>query len=208
MTLTLTFTWKFQNGKHLIFDLYCFESFCIKRLCFYAQNYVFWPLGPFLKIKGPLKGPSKGFFVKFLKVPHNGIIKTLCAKNEVCKSISMTCSTYRRITKDKEENTRKWPKRALKGPKIKISKNKKKIFLMSQGVLYQKIRFLGKKPWPVAGEHTHRHTDTQTHRGFNPWVPYQGFSISSFCLWYERSKKGYILDRSYQRQKLEKLKPW
>ena len=113
MTLTLTFTWKFQNGKHLIFDLYCLESFCIKRLCFYAHNYVFWPLGPFLKIKGPLKGPSKGIFFKSLKVPHYGVIKTLCAKNEVCKSISMTCSTYRRITKDKEENTRKWPK---KGP--------------------------------------------------------------------------------------------
>ena len=85
------------------------------------------------------------------------------------------------------ENGRKM---ALKGLKIKISKNKKLcFFLMSQGVLCQKIRFLGQKPWPVAGEHTD--TDTQTHRhtdrGFNPWVPYQGFSISSFCLWYERS---------------------
>ena len=86
-----------------------------------------------------------------------------------------------RIKKKILENGRK---RALKGPKIKISKNKKlRFFLMSQGVLCQKIRFLGQKLWPLAGEQTH----TQTHRGFNYWVPYQGFSISSFCLWYERS---------------------
>ena len=108
----MTLTCKFQKGKHLIFDLNCLESFCTKRLCFYALNYVFWPLGLFLKIKGPLKGPQRAFF-NSLKVPHYGVIKTLCAKNEVCKSISMTCSTYRRITKDKEENTPKWPK---KGP--------------------------------------------------------------------------------------------
>ena len=113
MTLTLTLTWNFQNGKHFIFDLYCLESFCTKRSCFYAPNCVFWPLWPFLKIKRALKVPSKGIFFKSLKLPHNGVIKTLCAKNEVCKSISMTCSTYRRVTKNKEENTRKWPK---KGP--------------------------------------------------------------------------------------------
>ena len=92
-----------------------------------------------------------------------------------------------RIKKKILQNGRK---RALKGPKIKISKNKKlRFFLMSQGVLCQKIRFLGQKPWPVAGEHTDRHT--HTHRGFNYWVPYQGFSISSFCLWYERSNNSW-----------------
>ena len=36
---------------------------------------------------------------------------------------------------------------------------------MSQWVLCQKIRFLGQKLWPVAGEHTER--------GFNHWVPYR-----------------------------------
>ena len=126
MTFTLTFTWKFQKSKHLIIDLNCLESFCTKRLCFYALNYVFWPLGLFLKIKGPLKGPSKGIFFKSLKVPHYGVIKTLCAKNEVCKSISMTCSTYRRITEDKEENTPKWPKtgpQRAKNPNFEKQKN-------------------------------------------------------------------------------------
>ena len=49
-------------------------------------------------------------FQKSLKSPRNGVIKTLCAKNQVCKSIGVTCSTSRRFTKDKEENTRKWPK--------------------------------------------------------------------------------------------------
>ena len=70
------------------------------------------------------------FFLKSLKVPHYGVIKTLCAKNEVCKSISMTCSTYRRITKDKEENTRKWPK---KGPQRAKNQNfeKQKIAFFS-----------------------------------------------------------------------------
>ena len=83
-----------------------------------------------LKIKGALKGPSKGIFFKSLKVPHYGVIKTLCAKNEVCKSISMTCSTYRRITEDKEENTPKWPK---KGPQRAKNQNfeKQKIAFFS-----------------------------------------------------------------------------
>ena len=123
----------FQNGKHLIFDLYCHESFCTKRLCFYALKYVFWELGLFLKIKGPLKGPSKGIFLKSLEVPHYGVIKTLCAKNEVCKSISMTCSTYRRITEDIEENTPKWPK---KGPQRAKNQNFEK----------QKIAFFFSRP--------------------------------------------------------------
>ena len=39
---------------------------------------------------------------------------SVCSKDQVCKSIIATCSPYRRITKDKEEKTRKRPK---KGPK-------------------------------------------------------------------------------------------
>ena len=107
----------FLSFSSIFFSLYLIyivlRVFVSKDYVSIPLNYVFWPLGPFLKIKGPLKGLSKGICFKSLKVPHNGIIKTICAKNEVCKSISMTCSTYRRITKDKEENTRKWPK---KGP--------------------------------------------------------------------------------------------
>ncbi len=109
------------------------------------------------------RAPKRGWnanFQKSLKVPRNGVIKTPCAKNQVCKSISMTCSTYRRFTKDKEENTPKWPK---KGPQRAKNQNfekqkKNRFFLMSQGVLCQKIRFLGQKLWPVAREQT----DTQT----------------------------------------------
>jgi len=62
---------------------------------------------------------------KSLKVPHNGIIKTLCAKNQVCKSIGVTCSTYRRFTKDKEKNTRKLPKKGpSEGQKSQFRKTK------------------------------------------------------------------------------------
>ena len=52
-------------------------------------------------------------------------------------------------------------------------------FLMSQGVLCQKIRFLGQKLWPVAR--------SQTDRGFKEYRPYQGLSLSSFCLWSDMS---------------------
>ena len=46
---------------------------------------------------------------------------------------------------------------------MKISKNKKKLFfLMSQGSLDPKIRFLGQKVCSVARAQTDRHTDTQT----------------------------------------------
>ena len=139
---------KYFFFKRNIVSLHSFVTLSqnTKRLCLYAHTYVFWLLGPFLKIKGPLKGPSKGIFFKSLKVPHNGVIKTLCAKNQVCKSIGVTCSTYRRFTKDKEENTRKWPK---KGPQRAKNQNFEKqkmiFFLVSQGVLCQKIRFLGQK---------------------------------------------------------------
>ena len=178
--MTLTLTCKFQKGKHLIFDLNCLESFCTKRLCFYALNYVFWPLGLFLKIKGPLKG----HFFKSLKVPHYGVIKTLCAKNEVCKSISMTCSTYRRITKDlKRKILQNDRKRALKGPKIIISKNKTNVFFTHVPMsIMPKKRFLGLKLWPLACGQTDRHT----HR-MDTEYPIRALAFQSFCLWYERS---------------------
>ena len=52
---------------------------------------------------------------------------------------------------------------------MKISKNKKmRFFLMSQGSLNPKIRFLGQKVLPVAcaqtDRQTHRHTDRHTDR--------------------------------------------
>ena len=52
---------------------------------------------------------------------------------------------------------------------MKILKNKKmRVFLMSQGPLNQKIRFLGQKMCPVGCSHTdtrtHRHTDGHTDR--------------------------------------------
>ena len=69
--------------------------------------------------RAPKRGKNANF-QKSLVIPHNGVIKTLCAKDQVCKSIGVTCSTYRRFTKDKEENTRKWPK---KGPQRAKNQN-------------------------------------------------------------------------------------
>ena len=46
----------------------------------------------------------------------------------------------------------------IKSVKMKISKNKKmRFFLMSQGSLNPKIRFLGQKACPVARGHTDTH---------------------------------------------------
>merc|ERR1712110_973658 len=56
--------------------------------------------------RAPKRGRNANFR-KSLKIPRNGVIKTLCAKDQVCKSIGVTCSTYRRFTKNKEENTQK-----------------------------------------------------------------------------------------------------
>ena len=57
----------------------------------------------------------------------------------------------------------------IKIVKIKISKKQKKLFfLMSQGSLNPKIRFLGQKVCPVA----HSHTDRQTHRHTDRWSDY------------------------------------
>ena len=55
----------------------------------------------------------------------------------------------------------------IKSVKMKISKNKKmRFFLMSQGPLDPKIRFLGQKVFSVArvqtDTQTDRHTDTHT----------------------------------------------
>jgi len=51
----------------------------------------------------------------------------------------------------------------IKSVKIKISKNKKKcFFLMSQGSIDPKIRFLGQKVCSVAHVQTDGQTDTQT----------------------------------------------
>ena len=55
---------------------------------------------------------------------------------------------------------------------------------MSQGVLCQKIRFLGQKLWPVACGQTDKQTNKHE---FNNWEPYQGFILSSFCLWSDMS---------------------
>ena len=50
----------------------------------------------------------------------------------------------------------------IKSVKMKISKNKKmRFFLMSQGSLGPKIRFIGQKVCSVARVHTDRQTDTK-----------------------------------------------
>ena len=53
---------------------------------------------------------------KLFKAPHDGIIKTLCAKKEACKSIGI--EELQRLKRKILENRRKM---ANKGPKIKIS---------------------------------------------------------------------------------------
>ena len=63
------------------------------------------------------------------------------------------------------ETNQKMP---IKSVEIKISKNKKmRFFLISQGSLNPKIRFLGQNvcsvAWLQTDRQTHRHTDTQTH---------------------------------------------
>ena len=95
--------------------------FLCPQLCLLAIRAVF-------ENKRALLGALKGHFFKSLKVPHNGVIKPFCAKIEVCKSISMTCSTYRRITKDKEENTRKWPKKGSQRAKTQNFEKQKIAF--------------------------------------------------------------------------------
>ena len=64
----------------------------------------------------------------------------------------------------KKISTRKWPKKGRQRAKSHNFEKKKKIafFHMSQGVLCQKIRFLGQNLWPVACGQTHRHTEVLT----------------------------------------------
>merc|ERR1711923_631213 len=58
-----------------------------------------------------------------------------------------------------KEKNRKIP---IKSVKMKISKNKKmRFFLMSQGSLIPKIRFLAQKLWSVARVQRHRQTHTK-----------------------------------------------
>ena len=66
----------------------------------------------------------------------------------------------------------------IKSVKMKISKNKKmRFFLMSQGSLNPKIRFLGQKMCSVARLQTDRHTRKWLLR-----APFQGFRSFSFNL--------------------------
>ena len=64
----------------------------------------------------------------------------------------------------------------IKSVKMKISKNKKmRFFLMSQGSLNLKIRFLGQKLCSVASERTDRQTDMKvttvgTFQGFRSFI--------------------------------------
>merc|ERR1711947_58540 len=72
------------------------------------------------------KAPKRGrnaIFQKLLKVLRNGVIKTLCAKNQVCKSIGVTCNTYRRFTK-RRKYSKMAEKGSSKGQKTKFRKTK------------------------------------------------------------------------------------
>ena len=70
----------------------------------------------------------------------------------------------------------------VKSVKMKISKNKKMhFFLMSQGSLDPKIRFIGQKVCSVARVQTHRHTDRHTDRHTRK-TPFQNFRNFSFNL--------------------------
>ena len=86
----------------------------------------------------------------------------------------------------------------IKSVKMKISKNKKmRFFLMSQGSLDPKIRFIGQKVCSVARVQTDRHTDRQTHRQTRKWIqrtPFQGFRNFSFNL---SSRIGPIFSKHY-----------
>ena len=117
--------------------------------------------------RAPKRGRNANF-QKSLKTPRNGVIKTLCAKNQVCTSIGVTCSTFRWFTKDKEENTRKWPK---KGPQRAKNQNfeKQKIafWMVTLRIPHAKNQHPTPKTVayrPRTDTQTHRQTDRQTHR--------------------------------------------
>ena len=72
-----------------------------------------------------------------------------------------------------KEKNRKMP---IKSVKMKISKNKKmRFFLMSQGSLDPKIRFIGQKVCSVARVHTDRQTHRQTDTKVNTEDTLSGF---------------------------------
>ena len=92
--------------------------FLCPRLCLLAIRALFE------NKRAPKRGRNANF-QKSLKVLRNGVIKTLCAKNKVCKSIGVTYSTYRKFTKDKEENTRKCSEKGPQRAKSQYFENKK-----------------------------------------------------------------------------------
>ena len=74
----------------------------------------------------------------------------------------MTCSTYRRITKDKEENTRKWPKKGPQRAKNQNSEKQKIAFfshVQRSTILKNKIP---RSKTLTSSLRTDRHTDTHT----------------------------------------------
>ena len=85
------------------------------------------------------KRGRNAYFQKSLKYPGNRVIKTHCAKNQVCKSIGVTCNTHRKFTKDKEEYYskmgEKWP---TNGQKLKFTKTKKCVFFSYHKDYYAK----------------------------------------------------------------------
>ena len=70
---------------------------------------------------------------------------------------------------------------------------------MSQGVLCQKIRFLGQKLWPVACGQTDRQTNMRMETEY-----LSRLSLSSFCLWFERSNIA-CLDKKSPKKSLARL---
>ena len=79
----------------------------------------------------------------------------------------------------------------IKSVKMKISKNKKmRFFLMSQGSLDPKIRFLGQKVCSIARVQTDGQTHRQTDTKVNTETLFQGFRNVSIIK--DRSKKHYV----------------
>ena len=62
--------------------------------------------------------------MQYSSVPSNGVLKTLRAKNEVCKS----CSTYEGVARDGEENARKWPEKGPQRAKYQNFERTKHVF--------------------------------------------------------------------------------